>query len=201
MSLSNSSWTPDPHLRERADAIWPTLQASNPHLFDGRLIQVAGVHRNGAGGATIQGFPCDYRWYAVQMMGERLDTSCRPLGVKGITYCGDRVLFARRASWTMCFPDAWELAPSGGVEPGDSPECAIATEFAEEVGGQLAGPARAQAILYDDTAQTWEVILRLDVMTTDISPPTNEYSEFKWCLPSEFPRELTPIARRITQQL
>jgi hypothetical protein len=101
----------------------------------------------------------------------------------------------------MCFPDMWELAPSGGVEPGNSPECAISMEFAEEVGGQLAGPARAEAVFFDEIAQTWEVILRLDVTTMDITPPTNEYSEFKWCLPAEYPCELTPIAQRITQQL
>jgi 8-oxo-dGTP pyrophosphatase MutT (NUDIX family) len=197
VSLSDSVWLPDPHLRERADARWLDLQSANARLYDGPMIQVAGVHRNGAGGATIQAFPCQYRWYAVQVSGQCLDTGCRPLGVKGVTWCGERVLIARRAAWTMCFSGCWEMAPSGGVQPGQSPESAIASEFTEEVGGTLSRPPRAEAVLYDDAAKTWEVVLRLEVSTEQIDPPTHEYSEFKWCHPSELPTDLTPIARRI----
>ncbi len=197
ISLSGSEWLPDAYRRSGAEQAWAAMQASNPRAFDGRLIQVAGVHRNGAGGATIQGFPCAYRWYAAQAVDPTCDVGCRPLGVKGVTRCGDRVLIGRRASWTASFPGQVEFAPSGGVEPGNSPEAAVMHEFAEEVGGAASSAPRAVAVVYDDAARSWEVVLLLDVASEAISPTSDEYEELNWCDAEQLPQDLTPIAQRI----
>ncbi|MDP7029030.1 MAG: NUDIX domain-containing protein [Phycisphaerales bacterium] len=197
ISLSDREWLPDPHLRGDAERVWASMQHANPHAFDGRLIQVAGVHRNGAGAAVIQGFPCAYRWYAAQVQDPECELGCRPLGVKGVTRCGDQVLIGRRAAWTASFPGQVEFAPSGGVEPGDSPEAAVAAEFAEEVGGLERPVPRAVAVLYDASARSWEVVLMLDVEGQDVAPRTDEYESLTWCRPGELPDDLTPIAQRI----
>jgi len=205
VSLGDREWLPDPHLRAEAERRWSNMQVSNPKLYDGQMIHVAGVHRNGAGGAVIQGFPCAFRWYAVQSepdeTGPSHDCMCRPLGVKGVTRCGDRVLLGRRAQWTTWQAGCWELAPSGGVEPGNSPEQALAAEYAEEIGRVLSSTPRAEAVMFDPNTRTWEVVLTVDIPTDDIGFNTGEYDEFVWTLPSEIPENTTPIARRILAQL
>ncbi|MCP4758971.1 MAG: NUDIX domain-containing protein [Planctomycetes bacterium] len=205
VSLGDREWLPDPHLREEAERRWSDMQASNPKLYDGKMIQVAGVHRNGAGGAVIQGFPCDFRWYAVQSeadeTGSSHDCMCRPLGVKGVTFCNGRVLLGRRAPWTTWQAGYWELAPSGGVEPGNSPEEALTNEFAEEIGRVLASTPRAEAVMFDPNTRTWEVVLSVEMPTDDIGFNTGEYEEFAWVNPSEIPENTTPIAERILHLL
>ncbi len=195
--MSDVEWLPDPHLRVEAERVWAALAASNARVFDGRLIQVAGVHRNGAGGATIQGFPCAYRWYAAQSGRHGLDVGCRPLGVKGVTRCGDRVLIGRRAAWTASFPGRVEFAPSGGVEPGASPESALEAELSEEVGAAARSAPRAIAVIYDPEAKSWEVVMMLDVAREDLAPATDEYEQLQWCDVDALPDDLTPLSRRI----
>ncbi|MDP6986943.1 MAG: NUDIX domain-containing protein [Phycisphaerales bacterium] len=190
---------PDSHLRAEAEAEWLRRTTANPHLHDGWLIQVAGVHRNGHGGAAIQGFRCSYRWYAVQAGG--LDVGCRPLGVKGVTRFGDKVLFGKRASWTAHAPGLWELAPSGGVEPGDRPEESIVAELAEEVGVEIAAPPRADAVIFDPAALSWEVVLTLSASSEVVDPKTTEYESLVWAHPTSRPGPLTGMATRILESL
>ena len=195
--MSTRTWRPDPHLIGDAEQAWSAAAAANDRLYDGPLLHVAGVHRNGHGGATIQGMPCSYRWYAAQASGR--DFGCRPLGVKGVCFCGDRVLFGRRASWTSHAPDQWELAPSGGVEPTMSPEQAVLAECSEEIGVDPTGPPRAEYVLFDPSARSWEVCLLMSFATEDLSPRTNEYRTLQWARPQSPPGELTPIANHILQ--
>lgn len=201
VSLSDQVWSPDAHLRDECERRWKRLRAANDRLFDGQMIQVAGVHRNGSGGAVIQGFPCDFRWYAIQAPmedeDEIFDCHCRPLGVKGFTVCGQRYLVGRRASWTTFNPGCWEFAPSGGVEPGRTPEDAITCEFQEEIGRSFRQSPRAEAVLFDPAACTWEVAMRIEVASESLGTPTDEYDDLQWLRSEELPGDLTPIARRI----
>jgi len=196
LSVAGDPWQPDSHLRRAAEDRWAAFQASNSRAFDGRLVHVVGVHRNGAGGATIQAFPCAYRWYAAQVASGGEDIGCRPLGVKGITRCRGRVLVGRRAAWTACDGGLFELAPSGGVEPGRTPEEAMAREFAEEV-GYLCPPPRPVAMLFDSHAMTWEVVYHIDVESEDVMPPNDEYEDIHWVSPDAIPSESTPLSKRL----
>lgn len=193
--MSTRQWMPDPHLIADAETEWKRRAEANPELFDGWLTHVVGVHRNGHGGAVIQAFKCSYRWHAVQAGG--LDVGCRPLGVKGVARCGDRVLFGKRAAWTAHAGGLWELAPSGGVEPGHSPEDTIVAELAEEVGGTLASPPRAACIMFDPVALSWEVVLTLGLASEAIDPMTSEYESLVWAHPTSPPGELTGMAARV----
>jgi 8-oxo-dGTP pyrophosphatase MutT (NUDIX family) len=186
---------PDAHVLADAETEWARASQANPALYDGWLTQVAGVHRNGHGGAVIQGFRCSYRWYAAQAGG--LDVGCRPLGVKGLARCGDKVLFGKRATWTAQAAGQWECAPSGGVEPGASPEQAILEECCEEVGAESAALPRAECIVFDPVALSWEVVLSLRFDREDVAPKTNEYESLVWAHPASPPGALTAIAQRI----
>ena len=196
VSMADVEWTPSPHLQAGADKVWERLCHQNPHAFDGRLVHVAGVHRNGAGGATVQVFPCAYRWYAAQVADPQCDLGCRPLGVKGYTLCEGKVLLGRRASWTMYGADLFEFAPSGGVEPGSSAEDSILREFNEEAGGTLRCLQNV-AVIFDEDAKSWEIIFRIETSNMSLSPSTDEYQELEWFDPDALPDGLTPIAERM----
>ncbi len=197
--MSTRIWTPDTHLLPEAEMEWLKRVDINPALYDGWLIQVAGVHRNGYGGVVIQGFKCSYRWYAAQA-GD-LDVGCRPLGVKGVACCGDKVLFGKRAAWTAHAPSLWELAPSGGVEPGHSPDEAIRAELVEEVGVEVVSPPRAECVMFDPAALSWEVVLTLSLTSEEVNPNTSEYESLVWAHPTSPPGELTTIAGRVLAYL
>jgi len=199
VSLSSTVWTPDTHLIDGAEQEWSERSTANPALFDGQLIQVVGVHRNGHGGAVIQGIPCAYRWYAAQSGGS--DYGCRPLGVKVMVRRGDQVLFGKRAGWTSHAARQWELAPSGGVEPGQQPEHAVRAELREEVGLEAVGPPIARAMMFDPVARSWEVIFVLESEQESLSPKTSEYEQLIWADSSTPPGALTAIAQRIIDYL
>ena len=96
------------------DARWAALCAENPRYFDGALLQVMGVSRNGHGGVQIHVQECSYRFYAVQKsgpLGPGLDCGVRPLGVKAIATDGVRVLVGRRSQKVAYYPGAWEFVP------------------------------------------------------------------------------------------
>jgi hypothetical protein len=187
VSLSSDVWTPDANVIADAQQEWSACLAANPALFDGQLIQVAGVHRNGHGGAVIQGMPCSYRWYAAQASGG--DFGCRPLGVKVMMRRGDQVLFGKRAKWTSHAAGQWELAQT------------VRAELREEVGVDVSGPPIARAVMFDPEAKSWEVVFVLEAKQGSFSPETGEYEQLIWADPSTPPGELTAIAQRMLKYL
>ena len=113
-----------------------------------------------------------------------------------MTWFGGRVLVGRRAAWTACDAGLFECAPSGGVEPGMSPEEAVVREFAEEVGGTPRA-TRAMAVVFDAHARSWEVVFRLEAVDATIAPEEDEYQQLAWCEPSAMPRDRTPLTDRL----
>lgn len=188
------------------DRRWEALCLRNPAFFDGRLLHVFAVTRNGHGGATVHAAECAYRFWAVGVDrgrspsadgGQRrspaqadpthagLDTGVRPLGVKAIVACGERVLLGRRSDSVAAYPGWWEFAPGGAVVPGQEPREAIVAELGEETGVTLVAGDRvaAKAILFDDMVRTWEIVFEIRLETRDPAPlssPTGEYSELAW---------------------
>ena len=178
---------------------WAMLQNERPAFFDGRILHVLGVHRNGCGGATINLVECSYRFHAVQ--DESFDCGVRPLGVKAITTCGDRVLLGRRADWVHQYPGQWEFAPGGGVEPGCRPDEVLLRELAEETGCTAAGSPLAVALLLDEEARSWELVHRLEVESANLGPETDEYAELRWCVIDELPAPRSTITESMRRLL
>jgi len=199
LSIIDEPFVPDGVDIDEIDARWEALQQSNPAFFDGRALHVLGVHRNGCGGATINLVECAYRFYAVQC--EDFDCGVRPLGVKGITMHGDRVLMGRRADWVHQYPGLWEFAPGGGVEPGADPVDVLLSELAEETGCSCAGQPVAIALLLDEVTRCWELVYRLQVEDQTLCPGTDEYSDLRWCSRDEVPGPLSSIAERMQSLL
>ena len=180
------------------DARWAALCAENPRYFDGALLQVMGVSRNGHGGVQIHVQECSYRFYAVQKsgpLGPGLDCGVRPLGVKAIATDGVRVLVGRRSQKVAYYPGAWEFVPGGTVEPGATPADEVVRELREEAKLEAIGPAVAIALLHDPQAFTWEIVHRLTVDARAMPEIGWEYDEFRMvAIDERSMAALTPLA-------
>lgn len=186
---------------EEVDAAWASLCARNPRYFDGPVLQVLGVSRNGHGGVQIHVQESSYRFIAVSALG--LDCGARPVGVKGIVESDGRVLIGRRSRSVAHYPGAWEFVPGGTLEPGEAPDAAIAREFAEEARLALSAPPVAVAVLFDTVASSWEIVFRLAADVRELPEVGWEYDEFRLVTRDEFAgignlsacaRQMGPIA-------
>lgn len=189
------------------DRAWKRLQAANPRYFDGPILHVLGTSRNGHGGVTIHVAETSYRFYAVQRPGlsERLDCGVRPLGAKGICRVVGaspdgslaRYLMARRSGAVAFYPNEWEFAPGGGLEPSDDPASCVLRELAEETDFEAVAPPIAIALLYDPGALSWEVVHAIDVRPSRHSDASHawEHAERSIASCDAWPEPLCAVAR------
>lgn len=185
---------------DEVDARWAALCSANPRYFDGAVLQVLGVSRNGHGGVQIHVQECSYRFYAVQRSIDGrpgLDCGVRPLGVKAVTSDGARVLVGRRSASVAYYPSMWEFVPGGSLEPGVAPSDAVVRELAEEAGLEPSAPPVAVALLADPHAFTWEVVHRLAIASGATARCGWEYDEFRMVTPEQLPSPLAPVARQM----
>lgn len=199
------------------DRVWASLRAANPRYFDGPILHVLGMSRNGHGGVVLHVAETSYRFYAVQRPGlaEGFDCGIRPLGAKaicrwrapmegsgvsGATGSGerrDRYLMARRSSAVAYYPNEWEFAPGGGLEPDDDPAGCLLRELAEETDYEAVSPPIAVALLYDPGALSWEVVHTLDVRPSSHADATHawEHAERNLVADGDWPEPLAAVAR------
>ncbi len=196
LNRHDEPWVPDAVPLALVDERWEALCADNPRYFDGSMLQVLGVVRNGHGGVTINVARTSYRFYAVQRTG--IDTGARPLGVKGLCRAGAGWLMGRRSDSVAYYPGQWEFAPGGSVPMDQEPADVLRQELAEECGWVPAGPARSVAVLYDPDAFSWEIVSILDVEPGP-RPGTEswEYDELAVIEPGLEPEPLAPVARQM----
>lgn len=144
---------------DEIDEAWERAKSLNPRLFDGELLHVQGVSRNGHGGVTLHVVESSYRFHAVRSIG--VETGVRPLGVKGIVMRGGRVLMGRRGAGVHAEAQRWEFVPGGTLPPGVEPAGQVARELMEEAGWRCETPPTPIALLYDDHCHTWELVHRV----------------------------------------
>ncbi|MHC4947640.1 MAG: NUDIX hydrolase [Planctomycetota bacterium] len=176
---------------------WRRLCAANDAYFDGRLLHVLGVHRNGCGGAVLHVVEAAYRFHAVQ--DASFDVGCRPLGVKGVTTRDGRVLLGLRSATVNGYPGCWEFAPGGCVDPGSDPADRLVAELGEETGLAPAAPPVADALVYDPVIRCWEIVYRLAAAAGEPVPAPGEYDELRWCDAGDWPCPLSPVAGQIAE--
>ncbi len=181
---------------EKVDAKWKMLCAQNPACYDGRILHVLGVHRNGHGGANMHVISCAYRFFAVQ--NEGIDLGVRPLGVKAITTNGAKYLWGKRSMRVHHYKGLWEFAPAGTVEPDKDPDEVIVNELHEETGLPLQSQPVQVGILQDSQTKTWELIYRMQVGETAILR-NNEYQSVEWISGDSLPTGRSPIADAMLQ--
>ena len=189
------------HSIVEAESKWDALCSARPEYFDGGLLAVGGVARNGHGGVTLTVSPCPYRWYAVQ--DDTFDLGLRPLGVKALVRDPDGLLLCgQRASTVHAYPNRWEFLPGGSVEPEEDPLQTVVRELEEETGLVPQAPPVAKALCYDPPARTWEVVYELQVERAEGSPSQpGEHTACGWFTPSSLPCPMAPIAERLADLL
>lgn len=174
---------------------WDAFCSQHSSAVDGDIVHVLGVHRNGCGGATIQVAKSSYRFHAVRDLG------IKPLGVKGICMNNnDAYLCGLRSGEVGVYPNQWEFAPSGMVEPFETPEKAMQRELEEETGLRLKSPPIAIALLFDEIASSWEIVYRLDVKGT-LRRGEEEYNTLGWFDLKSFPTPMSPPAMQLKSLL
>ena len=183
---------PQGNVMDEVDRRWDALCDSNPAYFDGRAYNVLGVSRNGCGGAVLHVIECAYRFYAVQTEG--FDLGVMGLGVKGFTIRGDRALMGRRSQSVGVYPNQWEFAPGGVVEPDKEPVDILTCELHQETRLTTTRDPTPIAVLGDPVARSWELIYLLSDPQGE-AKPTPEYSQLRWRARDELPDDLSPIAR------
>ena len=192
LHVQEGLFVPQGNVLDEVDRRWDALCDSNPAYFDGRAYHILGVNRNGCGGAVLHIIECAYRFYAVQT--EEFDLGVMGLGVKGFTIRGDRALMGRRSQSVGVYPDQWEFAPGGVVEPGKEPVDILADELHQETRLTTSSDPTPIAVLCDPIARTWELIYLLKNPQGE-SQTTPEYSQLRCCARKELPTDLSPIAQ------
>ena len=174
---------------------WEALCAANPAFFDGRLLHVLGVHRNGHGGASLHVADCAYRFYAVQ--NETFDLGVRPLGVKGVVIGERGVLMGLRSDSVAAYPRCWEFAPGGVIEPNEPPEAVIERELREETALRMGRPPVALAVVYDPVVRSWELVYEVSVRPGRFVANPAEYDELRWCGRGALPAPRSEVTEQI----
>ena len=192
---TGAPWVPQGIDLDDVDHRWSQIMERNPRAFDGEVLHVVGVHRNGAGGVSIHVAPCAYRFYAVQTTG--LDCGVRALGAKALTVVDGRILMGLRSDWVMYYPGQWEFVPGGSVQPGQEPLEPILEELQEEVFCNAPSPPIPIAVACDPHAYSWEVIHLIRLTPEEMPIGSSEYDALRWCELDALPEPLTPIAQQM----
>lgn len=162
---SSGRFVPEGISLAEVEEAWALARSRNPRLFDGPLLHVPGVSRNGHGGVTVHAIESSYRFHAVRSVG--VETGIRPLGVKAIAWREGRVLVGLRSASVHAEPRRWEFVPGGTLEPGRDPAEQLESELHEEAGWRSLSPPRQIALLFDDASNSWEIIHELDAEPAD----------------------------------
>jgi hypothetical protein len=188
--LQDGLFVPENADLNKVDQRWKNLCERNASFFDGTLLHVLGIQRNGCGGATIHVIECSYRFFAVQ--DQNYDLGVRTLGAKGITSFEDTFLFGERSESVLRYAGEWEFAPAGCVESTIDPFVVIEKELFQETGLSLTKPPISVALLFDEAALTWELVYRLYASSNKVSG-NSEYKQLKWCKKDKFPSRRSSI--------
>jgi hypothetical protein len=177
--------TEDPSLASRIESHWHTMCQASPRLHDGRIVRVLACEP-----PTLRVAFDTYKRFAV---GAAVPTGVLALGISGVVTRRrddrDEILLGRRSPQTRIYGDLWETAPRGGVDA--SPTATeltladIARQFHEELHEETGIVATSTptpiAVVLDDFARTYDVVLRIEVPAdTEATPSEWEYTQTAW---------------------
>ena len=124
--------------------------------------------------------------------------------VVGAVICdGDRVLLARRPKG-KAQAGLWEF-PGGKIEPGETPEEALARECREELALEIESPSVLRSVLHSYPEKTIRLILVACSVRPGSVPVPQEHQQVAWVALEQLPamdlcpadRELLPTLRAV----
>jgi 8-oxo-dGTP pyrophosphatase MutT (NUDIX family) len=162
-------------------ARWQTLCAANPRLFNGPTLSFSHAVRTPSG-TTLHARRDHYANLAVR---PDVPTATQQLSVTGVLIARDHhgrehVALGQRSPATRVYPNLWELAPSGGLDPAPPGQSVLdeadvhrqlALEIAEELGLPIA-PSDAGVrtepvcLCHDPVAHSTDVVVRVELPRT-----------------------------------
>lgn len=179
------------------DDAWRQLCQGNPKLVDGPVFHVIGVHRDGHGGATIHVARTTYRMNAVRAAG--LKSGFTGLGTRAVAHWQGKCLVGLRSQRCASYPNEWEFAPAGSVEPGEDPAIGIERELLEECGVQSQSRAVAHALFHDPVVSTWEIVHELRMVQPPDAPPNWEYQSMELVPATDVPEPMSACTRQMLE--
>lgn len=176
---------PDASLAGAVDSQWDAMRAVSPRLHDGRIVRVLACE------PPILRVAFDtYKRFVV---GATVATGVLALGISGVVTRRrdgrEEILLGRRSPQTRIYGDLWETAPRGGVDA--SPTATEITlsdiirqfheELHEETGIVATAIPTPIAIVLDEFARTYDVVLKIEVPAdTEATPREWEYTQTAW---------------------
>ena len=126
------------------------------------------------------------------------------LGTRAVAHWNGKCLVGLRAANCASYPNQWEFAPAGSVEPDEDAAVGIERELLEECGVQAKSRAIAHALFLDPVVATWEIAHELAMTQPPDAPPNWEYQKLEMVAVADMPepmsactRQMLEIARRI----
>jgi hypothetical protein len=175
----------DPSLTHEIESHWRTMCAASARLHDGRIVRVLACEP-----PTLRVAFDTYKRFAV---GATVPTGVLALGISGVVTRRrngrDEILLGRRSRETRIYGDLWETAPRGGVDASPTAtELTLADiirqfheELHEETGIAATSTPTPIAVVLDEFARTYDVVLRVDVpANTEAEPAEWEYTQTAW---------------------
>lgn len=176
---------PDPAQAAAVESHWDAMRAASPRLHDGRIVRVLACEP-----PTLRVVFDTYKRFAV---GAAVPTGVLALGISGVVTRRrngrEEILLGRRSPQTRIYGGLWETAPRGGVDV--SPAATTLTladiarqfheELHEETGIVATSTPTPIAVVFDEFARTYDVVLRIEVPAdTEAAPREWEYTQTAW---------------------
>ena len=166
--------SPPPEANDATHAHWDREASKNPRLFNGPILS---LDRFDEPSSTLFAKRDTYRRLIAQHASPPADNGVVHLSVTGIMLATDadnrpHVLLAKRSPDTGVYPNLWEIAPSGGLDPrpedrmdGADAWRQLILELEEEVSLPVApDPAPIVALLYDDDIKSCDIVFKVELV-------------------------------------
>ncbi len=174
--------------------IWRSEEIQNPKLFNGQILNLIQVRDN-----EVEAEFVDYKYYIAQLRNPQFQDilNLSPISISGITLAGSKILIGLRGKELTTYPEAYELVPSGGIDPRALVEGKIdllkqfELELWEETGISVSEikDYRLLNLIYDRKSKIYEICAELQVnygvIKEELITEGKEYQQLMWVPRSE----------------
>lgn len=173
------------------DQIW--FETSEDHHFNGQILNFISFENN-----ILIGEFVEYKFYFAQMRekGLKEQLNIRPIAISGITTTANKVLIGKRSEKVSEYKNAYELVPSGVIDPESVVDHRVnlVKQFEKELWEET-GISSTEvrdivpfAFIYDRARDSFEICAQIHLNFLAASEDlrqTEEYQQLKWILKSE----------------